>query len=448
MVKPSFVSVLGASACAVGFWLTASDACASADSGPVNDPHPARPTSQMKARPHPATAGMARTTRPAAARMARSSQPIDALSDLANTLGLAVRKLFFNQAPTVSTQGPGYRLPSGTIWDTIHGVDPEGDALVYTLERAPLHGTVSISDYGTYTYTPGVGFTGADTFLVGVDETQFHLNLFDLLGNRHGEVPVTVRSDAVTTGGVVVDDFGGAAGAQPSAGLWNYETGKGVGDGLQNYTDAAANVRLDGQGHLIIQARPTGGGYTSGLLTTKGKLDMMYGTLTARIKFPAGQGIWPAFWMLGSTFSRSTWNAPNEMGWPGCGEIDIMELANTATTFHVALHGPQGASDYYKGTSTPWQVVGTSGPVADLSADFHDYWVTREPDLIVIGVDDTVLGSFTPASLPSGARWVFNEPMFAILNIAVGGPWPGPPDATTPWPATMLVDWFRYTPAS
>ena len=90
-------------------------------------------------------------------------------------------------------------------------------------------------------------------------------------------------------------------------------------------------------------------------------------------------------------------------------------------------------------------MVGTSGPIADLTTDFHDYWVMRQPNIIVIGVDDTMLATFTPESLPAGASWAFNRQMFAIFNVAVGY-WAGPPDATTPWPATMLVDSFTYTP--
>jgi len=129
------------------------------------------------------------------------------------------------------------------------------------------------------------------------------------------------------------------------------------------------------------------------------------------------------------------------VGWPLCGEIDIMELVNSATTYHVTLHGPQGSSDYLGGDG-----VGTEGPIADLATDFHTYWVNRQLDKVTMGVDGTTLGEFTPSSLPPGADWVFNQPMYALLNVAVGGDWAGPPDESTPFPATMLVDWFRYTP--
>jgi len=242
---------------------------------------------------------------------------------------------------------------------------------------------------------------------------------------------------------VVVDDFDGPSGSLPNPALWDYDIGPWQDDGLQRYTNSPDNVRLDGQGNLVIQARPTpDGGYTSARPVTRGKLDMQYGRITARIKFPSGQGIWPAFWMLGSDFL--------DVGWPFAGEIDMMELVNNGSTFHVALHGPQdgpqGRTDYYGGVKATGRYVGTKGPIPDLTQDFHEYWLDWRPDSIVIGVDDRTLGSFSPASLPPGGVWEFNKPMYVLMNIAVGGPWPGPPDATTPWPATMLVDWFKYEP--
>ena len=236
----------------------------------------------------------------------------------------------------------------------------------------------------------------------------------------------------------VFDDFQGPAGSPPNSAIWDYDIGPYQDDGLQIYTKSPDNVRLDGQGHLVIQALKTPSGYTSARLVTRGKLTMLYGKMTARIKFPSGQGIWPAFWMLGSNIDK--------VGWPRCGEIDLMELVNAGSTYHVTLHGPQGNSDYFGGTKVSDQVVGTRDPIADLTNDFHNYWVNWQQNSITIGVDGTTLGAFTPSSLPAGAQWVFNRPMYALLNIAVGGSWPGPPDASTPFPATMLVDWFRFTP--
>lgn len=238
--------------------------------------------------------------------------------------------------------------------------------------------------------------------------------------------------------GAVFDDFNGPAGTLPDSRLWSYDMGVYQDAGLQAYTNSPENVRLDGQGHLVIQARQTAGGYTSARPVTRGKLNIRYGRVSARIKFPAGQGIWPAFWMLGSNF--------HDVGWPRCGEIDIMELINTGTTYHVTLHGPQGDTDYYGGADRGGQVVGTKGPIGDAIDEFHVYWLDWQPGSITIGLDNQTLGGFSPASLPPGGQWVFDRPMFVLLNIAVGGPWPGPPDRTTPFPATMLVDWFDYTP--
>jgi beta-glucanase (GH16 family) len=237
--------------------------------------------------------------------------------------------------------------------------------------------------------------------------------------------------------GLVFDDFNGPAETLPNPALWTYDIGpaKDISSGgdLETDTNSTNNIRLDGQGHLIIQALKTSTGYTSARLVTRGKVNMLYGTITARIKFPSGQGIWPAFWTLGSNMDT--------IGWPQCGEIDIMELVNTGSTYWVSLHGPQGKSDYLDGNG-----LVTSGPIADLTKDFHDYWVNWHPNSITIGVDASTLAAFTPSSLPPGAQWASNHPMYALLDVAVGGNWPGPPDESTPFPATMIVDWFKYTP--
>lgn len=230
------------------------------------------------------------------------------------------------------------------------------------------------------------------------------------------------------------DDFDGPAGSPPNADLWTIDVGASSEHGwergsLQTYTDSPDNIRLDGQGHLLIEARKSGaegeGGYTSGRLVTRGKLTFGFGTIVARIKLPAGQGIWPAFWMLGANI--------DSVGWPQCGEVDVMELINTGTSYNVALHAPNAD-------------VNRTGSIDDLSGGFHNYWVTRQKDSITVGVDGGALASFTPASLPPGSPWVFNDPMFVLFNVAVGGDWPGPPDSSTPFPAAMVVDWFSFQP--
>ncbi|WP_280829925.1 Ig-like domain-containing protein [Mycobacterium sp. OTB74] len=325
--------------------------------------------------------------------------------------------------------------PNGQIWGFLLDAAPDSGPITYTVDAAPQFGTVSISQYGVYTYTPGQAFTGTDTFTA---------TIHDPASPQGSIVSVTVVADPALPTGTVIDNFNGPAGSQPNPALWTSAVGGDA--GLETYTDSSNNVRLDGQGHLVIQALETQNGYTSGRVITQGNLDMLYGTMTARIEFPSGQGIWPSFWELGSTYNQATDDAPGPTGWPGAGEIDVMELVNNGKTYYVTLHGPQGNTDYYGGVNGTGQVVGTSGPIADLTTGYHDYWVMREPNIIVVGVDDTMLATFTPASLPAGGTWVFNNPFFAVLDVAVGGSWAGPPDSTTPWPATMLVDSFTYEP--
>lgn len=482
---------LGAAACALGLSLAAAGSATaapadsadstSADSGrsaaapraaAVNrasvrtgSAHPAARTAQ---RPAPAPAApAARTSRqrpsvtlPAAAAVtaanpvtaaavpagkATTTAPVDPVGDFISGVILWARKNLFNQSPTAVPVQAMVR-PSGQVWGFVAATDAEDDRITYSVKQGPQFGTVSVTGSGVYHYTPGADFAGTDSFTVAIDDPEGGINLLNLFGNGPQDIKINV-GPARDPASAVVDNFDGAANSAPDPALWGYHLGPWRDDGLQTYTDSVDNVRVDGQGHLVIQARPTADGYTSTRLVTQDRLEMQYGTIEARIKMPAGQGIWPAFWMLGSSYRPE-----DPGGWPGCGEIDIMEVVNTGTTYTVALHGPQGETDYYGGVNATGQFVGNQGPIAavapisNLTAGYHDYWTMWREDQIVIGVDDTMLGDFTPASLPDGGQWVFNQPMYAIMQIAVGGPWPGPPDQTTPWPATMLVDSFRYTP--
>jgi beta-glucanase (GH16 family) len=228
------------------------------------------------------------------------------------------------------------------------------------------------------------------------------------------------------------DEFDGPAGAPPDPAIWTIDVGPSAEHGweagsLQTYTDHPDNIALDGAGHLVIRARKDGESYTSGRMATRGKVDFPLGTIVARMKLPAGQGIWSAFWMLGANADTA--------GWPQCGEIDIIELVNDPSWHHSALHGPG------------YDVVNET-QVGDLSTDFHDYWMSRLPDRVTVGVDDTVLRTFTPDDVGRDSPWVFNDPMFALINLAVGGDWPGAPDDSTEFPATMIVDWVRFEPVS
>jgi beta-glucanase (GH16 family) len=241
-----------------------------------------------------------------------------------------------------------------------------------------------------------------------------------------------VRSD-VTSTDPFRDDFTGKSGSAPNSAVWRYDVGSsavyGYDNGIETYTNAAKNVYLDGNGHLVIQAVKTKDGYTSGRLVTRGNIDFGYGTVSASIQVPSGQGLVPAFWMEGNDT------------WPAKGEVDVIETINRPTTYYQTIHGPTTAApgDY---------MVQAQGPVADLSTGFHTYWVTRAPDRITMGIDGVTTATFTPDSLPPDAIWAFNDnPMYLLLNVAVGGPWAGAPDSTTPTAAKMVVDWVQFDPA-
>src|SRR6185295_12134975 len=152
--------------------------------------------------------------------------------------------------------------------------------------------------------------------------------------------------------------------------------------------------------------------HTSARLKTQGKFEQAYGRFEARLKVPRGQGLWPAFWMLGNDIGTA--------GWPRCGEIDVMEnIGREPATVHGTIHGPgySGAG----GIGAAFILPG-GAPVAD---DFHVFAVEWEATAIRWYVDGTLYQTRTPTDLPAGQRWAFDHPFFMVLNVAVGGGWPG-----------------------
>ncbi|SOE07210.1 ricin-type beta-trefoil lectin domain protein [Streptomyces sp. Ag109_G2-15] len=241
---------------------------------------------------------------------------------------------------------------------------------------------------------------------------------------------------AVTT---FSDTFDGAAGSGVDSSKWTLETGDNVNNHeRQYYTSGTRNAALDGQGHLVITARkenPAGyqcwyGScqYTSARLNTAGKFNAQYGHVEARMKIPRGQGMWPAFWMLGTP-----------VNWPDSGEIDVMEnVGFEPSTVHGTIHGPG-----YSGSGGIG--AGYSLPGGQAFADaFHTFAVDWAPDSITWSVDGNVYQRRTPADL-GGKTWVFNKPFFLILNLAVGGYWPGDPDGSTQFPQQLVVDSVSVT---
>ena len=240
------------------------------------------------------------------------------------------------------------------------------------------------------------------------------------------------------------DEFNGPAGSAVDGTKWTLEVGNGS-DGWgnrerQHYTGSTRNAALDGAGNLVITARRETPGkksrcwygecrYTSARLKTQGRFEQTYGRFEARIRVPRGQGIWPAFWMLGANIQTA--------GWPACGEIDIMEhIGREPSNVYGTLHGPgySGAN----GVGAPSKLA--SGGFADA---FHVFAVEWEPNRISWYVDGRLYQTRTPADLPPGSAWVFDRPFFMLLNLAVGGHWPGDPDATTVFPQKMYVDYVR-----
>ncbi len=229
------------------------------------------------------------------------------------------------------------------------------------------------------------------------------------------------------------DEFDAEAGTPINSDYWTCELGgHGWGNAQLEYnTDRVENVAHAGDGHLAITARKEDyrtNAYTSARCNTMGKVEFTYGKVEARIKLPKGQGIWPAFWMLGANFP--------EVGWPDSGEIDIMEyVGKEPRSTHGTIHGPG-----YSGSSGLGLRQIFDEPVAD---DFHIFGIEWEPDVIRWYVDGELFHTATPETLYGMGDWVFNHDFFLIINVAVGGYWPGNPDDTTEFPQQMLIDWIR-----
>jgi len=234
---------------------------------------------------------------------------------------------------------------------------------------------------------------------------------------------------------VWADEFNQADGSPPDPAKWNYDTGTGGwgNNEWQNYTTTNATIT---NGVLVIEARRHLNGattnYTSARLKTQGKAAWTYGRMEARLRLPRGQGLWPAFWMLGTNITAAG------VGWPACGEIDIMEnIGREPTLIHGTVHGP----GYSGGNAVSAAYSLPGNPV--FADDFHVYAIEWTTNQIKWWVDDQPYFTVTPANLPGGTTWVFTQPQFLLLNVAVGGNWPGYPDGSTVFPQQMLVDYVR-----
>jgi beta-glucanase (GH16 family) len=235
------------------------------------------------------------------------------------------------------------------------------------------------------------------------------------------------------------DEFDGPSGSPVDSSKWSFDIGgNGWGNNeLETYTSRTANVDLEGGMLAIKSLKETLTGpdgitrnYTSARLLTKTRFTQTYGRFEARLKVPYGQGLWPAFWMLGDNI--------NTAGWPSCGEIDVMEnIGKEPSIVHGTFHGP----GYSGGSGISAAYALPNGQ--KFSDDFHTFAVEWEPNVMRFYVDGLLYKTRTPADLPAGTSWVFDHPFFVILNVAVGGGFPGNPDASTVFPQRMLVDYVR-----
>jgi beta-glucanase (GH16 family) len=237
------------------------------------------------------------------------------------------------------------------------------------------------------------------------------------------------------------DEFNQAAGTQPDPAKWGYDLGVGDppgwgNDELETYTSSASNSLIvsdpaatDGKA-LAIRAQAASGSYTSARIKTSGTFTFQYGRLEARARVPAGVGCWPAFWALGS-------DNPT-VGWPACGEIDVMEWVGQ-TPGHVK--GSLHATGYSGAQSLNADSVLTAN--GSYSDGYHVFAVDWYSDQVIFSMDGTVYEVRKKADIPAGSAWPFKQPFFIILNFAVGGDWPGPPDASTVFPQDFRIDYVR-----
>ncbi|KUN25518.1 licheninase [Streptomyces antibioticus] len=311
-----------------------------------------------------------------------------------------------------------------------------------------------------YSTTSGTGFkqtlavsgTGRYVRMYGTERaTPYGYSLWEFqvygTGGAPNPAPPLPKDPANPPRLVWSDEFDGAQGSKPDASKWRADPGTGQNNELEYYTDHR-NASLDGNGHLVMEARkeatagsscprdPLSGSttcqYTSARMNTGATFQFTYGRVEARIKVPKGNGLWPAFWMMGADFLTGR-------PWPYNGEIDIVEvLGKDVKTAYSTVHAP--AYNGGGGIGSPYRLPGD----ADFSDDFHTWTADWNSRGITYSLDGRVVFSLDKEQVEqTRGPWIFDHPNYLILNLAVGGDWPGPTDAGTPFPAKMLVDYVR-----
>ena len=264
-----------------------------------------------------------------------------------------------------------------------------------------------------------------------------------VLALRVLQVPLptnTAPEETSMPGLVWSDEFDGPAGSGVDRSRWEVDKGAGGwgNNELQNYTDDPANLALDGEGHLAItgqRQQTTDKGrdwdYTSARIESIPTASD--GRIEARIMVPAGAGLWSAFWTLGKNHDK--------VGWPTSGEIDILETMNDTAEVNANTHAStvdSGGQEIGR-----WQKLQTTRPANPVAGNWHTYALERKDDELRFLLDGVEFHRVRKDQLTEGQAWPFDQPQRLLLNLAVGGDWPGPPNSSTPFPSTMLVDYVR-----
>lgn len=350
---------------------------------------------------------------------------------------------------------PVTQTPSGSIkaYDVTQTRDSVDFTVKFMITLTPTASTTIKVDYttvagtakadtdfvaqaGTITFAPGQNQAFVEVKVLGRKLKQsnqlFYLKLSNPVGAQLENTQATATLQNPGTYALVwSDEFNGTT---LNTNDWNYETGGGGwgNNELQNYTSGTNNAYLE-NGNLVIEAKKETLGssaYTSARLTTKGKRSFTYGKIEFRAKLPTTKGIWPALWMLGQNIDQAPW--------PSCGEIDIMELVNKETPSKVYGTGHWGVNSSSHLQSGGNYVL-TSGYFSDA---FHTFGVEWDADGIHWYVDGNKYFDLNKPAV-TGGNFPFDKDFFIIMNVAVGGQWPGNPDATSVFPQKMYVDYVR-----
>ncbi|SDZ15501.1 F5/8 type C domain-containing protein [Micromonospora pattaloongensis] len=308
--------------------------------------------------------------------------------------------------------------PDASTWTTVYS----------TTNGQGFRETITVTATGRYVRMYGTARSGPYGY------SLWEFKVFGTGGNPTPPPATPPDPTFPATRLVFSDEFTGAAGGKPDPARWTIDPGTGQNNELQYYTNNN-NAYLDGAGSLVIEARresANGRAYTSHRMNTGNKFHVQYGRIEARVRVPKGNGLWPAFWMMGADFLTGR-------PWPYNGEIDIMEVLgrNTAEAYST-LHAPA-----YNGGNGYGQRYPSPGGV-DLSADFHVWAAEWDSRGITFTIDGRTVFVASKATVETTrGPWVFDHPFYLILNLAVGGDFPGPVDGSTPFPSRMLVDYVR-----